>query len=405
MAKRKSNWSKMIEEAGFRIRIYERPNGAGVYFSFIIDGKKTQRSTRRTDRKDAEEYAREVVRLVARDRLLGRSGPVKLGDVFRAYAEHKEPLLALDRRASATSRRKIFLRAWGAEQVIDDIGQMHIDRYVHLRTTGKLFHDHKYRRAEKGVRQGTLDTELRWLSSVFNFAVGFKIDGRRLLQTNPLRDVQWGREKNPRRPVASHQRFLETLKHVDTVDPMGRLHCILILARYTGRRESAICHLRASDFLRNETAIRETLASMGMDENSAKHMPHGAIRWREAEDKMGYATVTPISDRTRQGLDAYLASSPRMGDVPLFPSPRKPDLVIRRDLTARWLLKAESLAKLPKLRGGVFHPYRRLWATERKHLPDQDVAVAGGWRDAQVLRQSYQQADPATVLGVVEAGE
>ncbi len=27
------------------------------------------------------------------------------------------------------------------------------------------------------------------------------------------------------------------------------------------------------------------------------------------------------------------------------------------------------------------------------------------WRDAQVLRQSYQQADPATVLGVVEAGE
>ena len=43
MAKRKSSWSKMIEEAGFRIRIYERPNGAAVYFSFIIDGKKTQR--------------------------------------------------------------------------------------------------------------------------------------------------------------------------------------------------------------------------------------------------------------------------------------------------------------------------------------------------------------------------
>ena len=117
------------------------------------------------------------------------------------------------------------------------------------------------------------------------------------------------------------------------------------------------------------------------------------------------ATVTPISDRTRQGLATYLASNPRMGDVPLFPSPTRPDLPIRRDLTARWLLKAESLAKLPKLRGGVFHPYRRLWATERKHLPDQDVAVAGGWRDAQVLRQSYQQADPVTVLGVVEAGE
>ena len=197
MAKRKSSWSKMIEEAGFRIRIYERPNGAGVYFSFIINGKKTQRSTRRSDRKEAEEYAREVVRLVARDRLLGRSGPVTLGEVFRAYAEHKEPLLATDRRTSAKSRRGIFLRAWGADLVVDDIGQTQIDRYVHFRTTGELFHDHKYRRAEKGVRQGTVDTELRWLSSVFNFAVGFKIDGRRLLQANPLRDVQWGREKNP----------------------------------------------------------------------------------------------------------------------------------------------------------------------------------------------------------------
>ena len=206
-------------------------------------------------------------------------------------------------------------------------------------------------------------------------------------------------------PQLGAPHFLETLKRVDSVDPTGQLRCILILARYTGRRESAICHLRASDFLRDETAIRETLASMGMDENSAKLMPHGAIRWREEADKMGYSTVAPISNRTRQGLDAYLAGNPRMGDVPLFSSPRKPELPIRRDLAARWLLKAESLAKLPKLQGGVFHPYRRLWATERKHLPDQDVAFAGGWRDAQVLRESYQQADPATVLGVVEAGE
>lgn len=58
--------------------------------------------------------------------------------------------------------------------------------------------------------------------------------------------------------------------------------------------------------------------------------------------------------------------------------------------------------ELPKLVGGVFHPYRRLWATERKHLPLVDVATAGGWRDTQALRLSYQHADPATVLRVVE---
>ena len=68
----------------------------------------------------------------------------------------------------------------------------------------------------------------------------------------------------------------------------------------------------------------------------------------------------------------------------------------------KWLLRAEKVAGLPKLRGGVFHPFRRLWACERKDLPDVDVAEAGGWKDPQALRLSYQHSDPETVLRAVE---
>jgi hypothetical protein len=53
--------------------------------------------------------------------------------------------------------------------------------------------------------------------------------------------------------------------------------------------------------------------------------------------------------------------------------------------------------------GGVFHPYRRLWATERKGLANADVAAAGGW-NTRALKISYQHADGATVLSVVEHG-
>ncbi len=60
--------------------------------------------------------------------------------------------------------------------------------------------------------------------------------------------------------------------------------------------------------------------------------------------------------------------------------------------------------QLPKLKAGVFHPYRRLWATERKSLPDVDVAAAGGWKDTQALRLSYQRADPVGILKVVQGG-
>ncbi len=52
--------------------------------------------------------------------------------------------------------------------------------------------------------------------------------------------------------------------------------------------------------------------------------------------------------------------------------------------------------------GGRWHPYRRKWATERKHLPDVDVARAGGWKDLKALKESYQQDDPSTTLEVLE---
>ncbi len=44
---------------------------------------------------------------------------------------------------------------------------------------------------------------------------------------------------------------------------------------------------------------------------------------------------------------------------------------------------------------------RRKWATERKPLPDVDVAAAGGWSDTATLKLAYQQADEATMFRVV----
>jgi hypothetical protein len=64
------------------------------------------------------------------------------------------------------------------------------------------------------------------------------------------------------------------------------------------------------------------------------------------------------------------------------------------------LVRAERLAKLPKLLGGVWHPYRRLFATERQSLSDVSVAAAGGWRPTKTLK-IYQQIDPVLVLAAV----
>lgn len=77
-----------------------------------------------------------------------------------------------------------------------------------------------------------------------------------------------------------------------------------------------------------------------------------------------------------------------------------------RRLAHDWLSEAEKAAGLERQKGSLWHAYRRKWATERKHLPDVDVAMAGGWKSTDALRQSYQLADDVTMLQVVlGAGE
>ncbi|MBI3983217.1 MAG: hypothetical protein HY337_09905 [Gemmatimonadetes bacterium] len=76
-----------------------------------------------------------------------------------------------------------------------------------------------------------------------------------------------------------------------------------------------------------------------------------------------------------------------------------------RHLFDKWLVAAERHAGLPKLKGGLWHPYRRKWATERKHLPLKDVAAAGGWQDVETLLECYQQPDHETLKSVMDGAK
>ena len=71
----------------------------------------------------------------------------------------------------------------------------------------------------------------------------------------------------------------------------------------------------------------------------------------------------------------------------------------------KWLRRGEELAKLEPQEGSLWHAYRRGWATARKHMPDVDVARAGGWANPATPGASYQQADDETILRVVLGGD
>lgn len=394
-------WSKVIEESGVSVRIYERESGSLLYREVRLDTEKDRKSLGHRDRQLAEQQGRELARRLAELRLTGQIATVTLGHLIRLYQHHRLPLLDPERARRVQECMRFFLEHFGERFVVNDLSQGHLDAYKHARETGKLG-NRRQKPEARGVRETTVRADLTILAALFNFACGLKINGRPLLGSNPLRGLTLPRERNVRRPVASEERYRLTLAKADEADHTGRLACVLALARYTGRRITAICELRASDVLLSPEAIARSLASSGLDPALSRHMPHGAIRWRAESDKTRIEDIAPISAPARAALERYLRARPRVGDVWMFPqqkAPAKPmDMLHARDA----LIRAEQLAGLTHIEHGGFHAYRRLYAVERKHLPDVDVARSAGWRDLKTMKRSYQQPDPVTTLRVIE---
>ncbi len=325
-----------------------------------------------------------------------------LGDIVGAYLERVTPAKHAREQRADRRRAELWLRVLGPERSLATISRREWDAFTQDRRGGAI--DARgnpiappYRRP---VRTRTVQADCLWLKAVFSWAAGWRDDsGRYLVEGDPLRGLRAPRERNPRRPVATEERYLAIRAVSDDV-PMeirwrgrrepARSHLseVLDLAFHTGRRLSAICRLTYAD-LRFEVG------------------PFGSVRWPAHTDKLRRELVVPLSPEARAAIDRAVRERPRRPGrphAPLFPSPSDPDRPISRHLADDWLRRAERLAGVPPLEGSLWHAYRRAWATARKHLPDVDVAAAGGWKDATTLKAVYQQPDQEGMLAAVLGG-
>lgn len=403
MARPRKAWSKSIEEAGITVRIYERSPGSLLYREIRREsGGKDRKSLNHRDRRLAEQQARELARRVFELRNAGGVIGLTVGGLFALYELHQLPLLSPPRQQVIRRTYLPYFRAILVDGfLVQDISQATVDAYASARRS-KALRSERHRGVSTAPRDGTIRSELNWLKSVLRWATMFRRGGRPLLTSNPMLGLDLPREKNVRRPVSSEDRFQRTIAIADVVDRYGRLACMLAFARFTGRRINAICNLRAADVLLTRDQILRALAARGLDERQADFMPHGAIAWPAETDKQGFEEITAISSAMRAALDRYMRLRPRVGTAWLFPDLKTPGRAITRAAADHLLRRAEERANLAKLERGMWHPYRRAWASERKHLPDVDTAKAGGWRDTTVMKASYQQPDPATMLRVIE---
>jgi integrase len=410
-------WSWSFGKRGCTCRVYEDPKSGMIY------GGEPRRSLKHRDRDLAKTWCKAQVKAMLDGRKPTSDRPVApapLSHITARYLTEKTPTkLYAGAQEQDEREAELWVRVLGAGKDLAKLTPAEWRRFIRDRGAGAI--------TARGVpvpdetkripvRDGSVGEDLVWLKCLVNWAMNERDEatGAYLLPTYPFRgnpeaeQRQPGqkpadpyavpKEQNPRRPVASPARYEAILAVADQVTMEVRrdhkrlqvpshLPALVRLSFLTGRRLTPILALRYAD-----------LSLKATDEE-----PHGAITWVSGTDKKRKAWRVPMSAAVREVLDRVLTERPTIGTGFLFPSPRNPAQHVSKDLASAWLERAEVLAKQPKQDGSLWHAYRRGWATLRKHLPDADVMAAGGWSDPTCLKACYQQADPATVLKVVEA--
>jgi len=404
---RKGRWKFTTGIRPHQVTVEEREPGGPLYVRAwdptLWGGKGAwaRRSLGHRDRERAKTYALKQAAKLQQGTSAILDEKNKLATVFVAYQAHRTPRKTLRERRTDARRIEMWTRVLGGTKDPEKVSLGEWERFIDDRSSGKIDpRGHRVPEANRG-RVGTrvVEADLKWLKWVFNWASKWRTTkGRYLMRENPVRGFDIPTELDPKRPVATQDRFeaIRAKAESHTMEirwnhkreiRQSYLAELLDIVNGTGRRISAVCQLRYEDLKLSDGR-------------------YGTIRWPAATDKQRRETLVPINPQVRAAVDRILRDRPGIGSAPLFPKPTDPTKPITIHLASNWLRDAEEMAGLMTQKGTLWHAYRRKWATERKHLPDVDVAMAGGWKSTECLKTAYQQADQGTMFEVVMgAGE
>jgi len=375
MATRKC-WSRRVgTRRGNRVRIYEREPG-GILYVAVWNGERGTYSQRSLGHKDRDRATREAAELV-RLRDAGEwndSRSFTLGMLVARYTVEcthgRDGSLKTKQYLRGCERTGKYLVEWfGANTPVVDLTPDRMAGFVAARRGGKIG------RGPSG--QTTVHGEIKHLKAMLAWATGVYNQGKPLLDRNPLTGFLIPKNPDPKRPLIDDESIDKLLAVAEHVSPL--LPLLIILAETTGRRLSSILGLQWGD--------------IDFDKQT--------ITWRGELDKKRRTWVVPLPGAAQEALLRHRLNAPGIGPALVFPMRKDSAQAVTRHLAADWLKRAYRDAGLVHPKQGLWHQFRRKWATDRKDLPLRDVAAAGGWRDVPTLLM-YQQPDPETQRRVME---
>jgi integrase len=361
-------WSYSAGEWGTnRIRVFERGRSGLLYVEFYErDGDRLVKRKVSLGHRDRARARRQVDQMAKRaDSVDLPPLDLTLEQLFDIYLREVSGTKAANTARHDHACVAMFTRVFGGKRKARSLDIRDWQRFIELRRTGQISPNGHGRPV--GDRQ--VEYDLKTLRAMLNWATNARVNGRALLERNPVGGFPLPKEESPHRPVFTEAEYEAILAVADAVD--WRFTLALVLAHETGHRISAIARLRWTDI----------------------DLESGTILWRKENDKQGYEHQVPVSRLALEALKTARQMDPSLGDRWVFPSPRNPTKPCCRETLTKWLRAACTRAGVSRERGQGFHSLRRKFATDLRNAPLKVVAELGGWKSTRTVLDCYQLPD------------
>lgn len=373
--KEKFNY-KAGEKGRNRVRAFEDEKTGIIFLEYYrrVFGESEPRrervSTGNRDKARAKQKADELAAAISRN----EPPPAKeltLRMLLDIYLREVTPSKGLNKQKHDRRCAEMFIAFLGAGRKPSTLNRRDWDRFIKERRSGVVAPVAV--KEPREVRARVIAYDLKWLLSVLNWGTtAGDAQGGVMLERNPLRGLAVPKEESPSRPVLVQEQYEALLAVADDVSPSFEL--ALIIAHETGHRIGAVRLLRWSDV----------------------DLEKGSIRWRGANDKIGFEHTVFISDTAKEALSGARKDRPAIGDAWVFPSPGDSAKPCSRYIFTDWWERGAKLVKLPTGQRLGWHALRRKFATELKGTPLPDLCKMGTWKSPQTILMCYQQPDEVT---------
>ncbi len=272
-------WSLSLGVRGMKVRVEQRKPGGTFQRVYRVPGvRTTYASLGTTDRQEARRLAVEFIRELDRGRKVNLAELLTLERLWNRYQQEAPSYRGNQERTRKQKQldARLLIAGLGARKRVDHLTKNDVERYVAMRRTGHGWPDG---RETKPVRARTIQGEVKQLRQMIFWAMNERLpDGSWLLESNPLRGVKLPKEEDPRRPVATYDRFLKLREAAQDMaakapqqrgrERWKRWELALVLAEATGARIGAISGLRWSDISstrRRSRSGRSSTSGAGTD--------------------------------------------------------------------------------------------------------------------------------------------